>query len=85
MTPALGINIGPSILKALGLEGRKVRGLDIRIRPKEAVTVVVEELLINSHSQPFVNALAEYVLLPKPSIMDNFDDWFEAAKARANA
>jgi hypothetical protein len=84
-TPITGIGIGPALLKALGMDGQRVRTIEMRFAVKELVTVKVERLMMSDEVEPLKSVLSEYALIPKPSIIANFDDWFEAAKARAYA
>lgn len=74
---------GIALMKALGLQGQKVRSIDIHCATHELVTVKVERLLIDKEALTVTEVFDDYVLEPKPSILSNFDAWFNNALARA--
>lgn len=87
MAAITGRGIGPKLMKALGLDGQRVRTIDIHVAAKEMVSVKVERLMIDSEAGEVVSVLDDYALIDRPSIIDNFDTWFASAldRTRLNA
>ena len=79
----IGRNIGPALCGALGLDIAGVRTIDIHVAANEVVTVTVERLVKNEQVWAMNNVLEEYTLLPKRSIINDFDGWFNTSCAKA--
>jgi len=61
-----GRNIGPEICKALGIEGQRVRAIDIHIAAGQIVTVTVERLMNEDEGERLIPVLDRYELVEKP-------------------
>lgn len=84
MGPIVGRgDFGMALMKALGLEGQKVRAIDIRCATHELVTVKVERLVMDTEAKAITEVFDDYNLIPAPSILSNFEAWFDGALARA--
>lgn len=58
----LGIGWGNELAKALGLEGKKVSAIDLRIRPREVVTATVEMYVCQEQADAVLTVLESYHL-----------------------
>lgn len=58
----VGIGWGNELAKALGLEGRKVAAIDLRIRPREVVTATVELYVCQEEADKVLSVLESYHL-----------------------
>jgi hypothetical protein len=83
MAAITGYMIGKELCSALGLDITGVRTIDLHIAAKEAVTVTVERLVKAEQVWAMNKVLEEYTLVPRSSIINDFDGWFNTACARA--
>jgi hypothetical protein len=83
MATVTGYMIGRELCDALGLDIAGVRTIDLHVAAKEAVTVKVERLVKSEQARAMNKVLEEYTLIPRASIINNFEAWFGAACARA--
>lgn len=59
MAVIMGNELGKSLCDALGIDPKGVTGIDIRIRPHEAVTVTVHKHMTQVEASACLQALAE--------------------------
>jgi hypothetical protein len=59
MAVIVGSDLGKSLCDALGIDPKGVTGIDIRIRPHEAVTVTVHKYMSQVEASACLQALAD--------------------------
>lgn len=70
MLPAFSLDFGPRLLAALGLTGRSVRRLDLRVAVNEAVTLDVEEFVARDSAEAMLGELERrrFVLIEEATL-----------------
>lgn len=58
----IGIGWGGELAKALGLEGKSVRAIDLRVRPNEVVSATVELFVCQEQADAVLSVLESYHL-----------------------
>lgn len=63
--PITGYEIGAKLVKALGLEGKRVSKVDLHFECDQLVTVTVERAMFDEEAMEVVKLLDEYCLVKK--------------------
>jgi hypothetical protein len=78
-SPVLGMQVGKELLEALGLDGKKVRSVDLHFSGQEIVTATVVHMVLDEQARKVIDVIRKYELhepeeLPKERDYTGIDE-----------